>query len=78
MLTYAGVCWSMLQDLAVSLAQREKIMRVRRSDEEGAHDHDSKMQEVCVIYNQRSSWNLERGLQKRHGAHVFGVCGRVR
>jgi hypothetical protein len=32
----------------VSVAQREKIMRVRRSEEEGAHDHDYKMQEVCV------------------------------
>lgn len=35
-----------VQDLAVSVAQREKIMRVRRSDEESADDREYKMQEV--------------------------------
>ena len=35
-----------VQDLAVSVAQREKIMRVRRSEEEGKDDSEYKMQEV--------------------------------
>jgi WD40 repeat protein len=35
-----------VQDLAVSVAQREKIMRVRRSEEESADDREYKMQEV--------------------------------
>ena len=35
-----------VQDLAVSVAQREKIMRVRRSEEDSADDREYKMQEV--------------------------------
>jgi hypothetical protein len=37
-----------VQDLAVSVAQREKIMRVRRSEEETADDREYKMQ-VSVL-----------------------------
>ena len=35
-----------VQDLAVSVAQREKIMRVRRSEEQSNDDREYKMQEV--------------------------------